>query len=119
MKKRSAKQTDLDALHQIFERTPHVFLTGFEKLTVAQDFELRKTIRAAGGNYKVIKNTLAGKAGAGTSAEPIVKGLAGMSSIAYTEGDPVALAKALTKYAKDNSSFRFKAGIVEGHVFDI
>ncbi|MBL8296145.1 MAG: 50S ribosomal protein L10 [Bryobacterales bacterium] len=119
MKKRSAKQTDLEALHQIFERTPHVFLTGFEKLTVAQDFELRKTIRAAGGNYKVIKNTLAGKAGAGTSAEPLVKGLAGMSSIAYTEGDPVALAKALTKYAKDNSSFRFKAGIVEGHVFDI
>lgn len=119
MKKRSAKQTDLEALHQIFERTPHVFLTGFEKLTVAQDFELRKTIRAAGGNYKVIKNTLAGKAGAGTGIESVVKGLAGMSSIAYTEGDPVALAKALTKYAKDNPSFSFKAGIVEGRVFDI
>jgi len=119
MKKRSDKQTDLDALHQIFAKTPHVFLTGFQKLTVAQDFELRKAVRAAGGSYQVIKNTLASKAGAGTSAEPVVKGLAGMSSIAYTEGDPVALAKVLTKYAKDHPSFSFKAGIVEGRVFDI
>jgi large subunit ribosomal protein L10 len=119
MKKRSEKQQDVTSLHEIFEKTPHVFVTGFEKLTVAQDFELRKLVREAGGRYKVIKNTLAEKAGEGTSAEPITKGLAGMTSIAYTSGDPVALAKALTKYAKDNPTFRFKAGIVEGRVFDI
>lgn len=119
MKKRSEKQADVQTLKTLFETTPHVFVTGFEKLTVLQDYELRKTVRGAGGSYKVIKNTLAEKAGAGTAAEPIVKGLAGMTSIAYTTGDPVALAKALTKYAKDNPSFTFKAGMVEGRAFDI
>jgi large subunit ribosomal protein L10 len=42
-----------------------------------------------------------------------------MTSIAYTSSDPVALAKALTKYAKDNPTFTFKAGVVEGAVFDV
>ena len=119
MKKRSEKQADVVTLREIFEKTPHVFVTGFAKLTVAQDFELRKIVRDAGGSYKVIKNTLAEKAGAGTTAEPVMKNLAGMSSIAYTVGDPVALAKALTKYAKDNPTFTFKAGLVEGRAFDI
>ena len=48
-----------------------------------------------------------------------VKSLAGRTSIAYTSGDPVALAKALTKYAKDNPELKFKAGVVEGHVIAI
>lgn len=119
MKKRSEKQDDCKSLNELFSSTPHIFLTGFEKITVAQDFELRKTVRAAGGRYKVIKNTLAGKAGPGTPAEPVMKGLRGMSSIAYTNEDPVALAKALTKYAKDHPTFTFKAGIVEGKAFDV
>ena len=42
-----------------------------------------------------------------------------MTSIAYTEGDPVALAKALAKYAKDNPEFSFKAGVVEGRVITV
>jgi large subunit ribosomal protein L10 len=45
--------------------------------------------------------------------------LRGMTSLAYTEGDPVALAKALTTYARTNPSFTFKAGIVEGRVIDV
>lgn len=119
MKDRKRKQEDVDALKKVFTDNPNVFLTAFEKLTVAQDFELRKTVRGAGGNYRVIKNTLAEKAGSGTPVEGVTKGLSGMSSIAYTAGDPVTLAKALTKYAKDNPSFTFKAGVVEGRVFDI
>lgn len=119
MKTRSEKQQDVDALKEIFRKTPHVFLTGFSKMTVSQDYELRKIVRGAGGNYKVVKNTIAQKASAGTNAEPITKGLAGMSSIVYTENDPVALAKVLTKYVKDNPAFTFKAGIVEGRVFDV
>ena len=78
-----------------------------------------KTVREAGGRYKVIKNTTAGKASKGTPAEPILQGLAGMNSIAYTGSDPVPLAKALTKYAKDNATFTFKAGVVEGRVFQV
>jgi large subunit ribosomal protein L10 len=119
MRTKSDKQTSVQALGELFRNTPHVFVAGFQSITVAQDYELRKTIRGAGGGYQVVKNNLAEKAGAGTPAEPVVTGLAGMTSIAYTTGDPVALAKALTKYAKDNPKFTFKAGIVEGRVFDI
>ncbi|MBM3794611.1 MAG: 50S ribosomal protein L10 [Acidobacteria bacterium] len=118
MKKKSEKQADLVALRDLLATTPNVFVTSFEKMTVAQDYQLRKTVRAAGGLYKVIKNTLAAKAGTGTPAESVTATLAGMTSIAYTATDPVALAKALTKYAKDNPAFTFKAGIVEGRVFN-
>ena len=119
MKNRDEKQKDLEALKKEFEASKNVFLTGYEKLTVKQDFELRKTIRGAGGKYQVIKNTIAEKAAAGTGASDLVKDLKGMTSMAWTEGDPVALAKALTKYAKDNPTFTFKAGMVEGRVIDV
>ena len=84
-----------------------------------QDFELRKTVRGAGGNYKVIKNNLAEKASEGTPAEELMRNLAGMTSLAYTAKDAVALAKALTGYAKANPTFTFKAGMVEGRVIDV
>ena len=119
MKKKSDKEKDLEALKKDFEKAQNIFVAGFEKLTVQQDFELRKTVRNAGGNYKVIKNNLAEKASQGTPAEEIMRNLAGMTSLAYTAKDPVALAKALTGYAKANPSFTFKAGMVEGRVVDV
>ncbi len=119
MKKKSEKQADVVALNKVLAETPHVFVTAFSKLTVAQDFALRKTVRQAGGLYKVVKNTVAAKAGVGTPAEPVTQTLSGMTSIAYTATDPVALAKALTKYAKENPAFTFKAGLVEGRVFNV
>lgn len=119
MKKKEDKQKDLDALRQDLEKTDNIFVTGFEKMRVDQDFELRKTIRGAGGKYRVVKNNLAEKASEGMPAEQILKGLRGMTSLAYTEGDPVALAKALTAYAKANPAFTFKAGLVEGRAIDI
>ena len=119
MKKKADKKKDVEKLRQELEGLKNLFVAGFEKLTVAQDFQLRKTIKEAGGGYQVVKNTLAGKASEGLAHEPILKNLAGMTSIAFTKKDPVALAKALTKYAKDNPTFTFKAGIVEGRVIDV
>lgn len=119
MKKREDKRREAEFLHGELERAKHVFVTSFEKLTVAQDFELRKAVRAAGGKYRVVKNNLAEKAAQGTKAEPVLQNLAGMTSLAYTETDPVALAKALTAYAKANPTFTFRAGLVEGRVIDI
>ncbi len=86
----------------------------YGKLTVEMDFELRKAVRNAGGRYRVVKNTLAERAAKGTAFETAVKDLSGRTSIAYTKGDIVALAKALTKYAKDNPELSFKAGVVDG-----
>ncbi len=119
MKKRSDKQKEVEALRAELENTYNVFVTSFEKLTVAQDFELRKVIRGAGGKYRVVKNNLVTKAAEGTRAEALLKGLQGMTSLAYTSQDPVALAKALTTYAKAVPTFTFKAGMVEGRVVDV
>jgi len=119
MKKKEDKKKDLEALRQDLERLKNLFVTGYEKLRVGQDFELRKVVRAAGGKYQVVKNNLAELASEGTPAEQVLKGLRGMTSVAYTSNDPVALAKALTAYAKANPTFTFKAGIVEGRVIDV
>ena len=119
MKKKSEKKKDLEALKKQLAQSPALFVAGFEKLTVHQDYELRKTVRGAGGSYEVVKNTIAAKASDGTPAQDALKDLKGMTSIAYTTGDPVALAKALTTYAKANPTFTFKAGVVEGRVISI
>jgi large subunit ribosomal protein L10 len=119
MKNRDDKQKDLEALRQDLERVKNLFVTGFEKLTVSQDFQLRKAVRSAGGTYRVIKNNIAEKAAEGTPSEAVLKDLKGMCSLAYTSNDPVALAKALTVYAKANPAFTFRAGFVEGRAIDV
>ncbi len=119
MKKRSEKQHDLEQLKTDLAKVSTVILTTFQGITVDEDTKLRRAVQAAGGRYRVVKNTLAERAGAGTPAEPLLKNLTGTNSIAYTATDPVSLAKALTKVAKDVPAFRFKAGVVEGRVLSI
>src|SRR5580704_10642948 len=122
MKKRNDKNDKkraAETLNGELARISTLILTTFQGITVAQDTQLRRAVQAVGGHYRVVKNTLAEHAGAGTPAEPLLKGLAGTNSISYTETDPVALAKALTKVAKDVPAFRFKAGLVEGRVLSI
>ena len=119
MKKRSEKQQDLDNLKTDLAKVSTVILTTFQGISVAEDTKLRRAVQAAGGHYRVVKNTIAERAGAGTPAEPLLKNLEGTNSIAYTAADPVALAKVLTKVAKDVPAFRFKAGMVEGRVLSI
>ncbi|MBI5283369.1 MAG: 50S ribosomal protein L10 [Candidatus Solibacter usitatus] len=119
MKDRKKKQQELEALRQQLEQAQNVFVTGFDKLTVAQDFALRKAVRGAGGMYHVVKNTIAGLAAAGLAAEAVLKGLKGTSAVASTQGDPVALAKVLTAYSKANPTFTFKAGLVEGRAINL
>ena len=91
----------------------------FSKLTVAKDFELRKVIREAGGKYRVVKNKLAAVSGKGTKVEAALQGLKGVNSVAFTSGDPVALAKVFAKWAGDNAEFTFKLGIVDGKLLDV
>jgi len=119
MKNKEDKKKDVDALRQDLTQLKNLFVTGFEKMRVNQDFELRKVVRGAGGKYRVVKNNLAEKASEGTASEQVLKGLRGMTSVVYTDSDPVALAKALTAYARTNPAFTFKAGMVEGRAIDI
>jgi large subunit ribosomal protein L10 len=119
MKKRADKKQDVEKLNGELAKISTLILTTFQGITVAQDTQLRRSVQAIGGQYQVVKNTLAERAGAGTPAEQVLKGLAGTNSIAYTQADPVALAKALTKVAKEVPVFKFKAGVVEGRVLSI
>jgi large subunit ribosomal protein L10 len=116
---RAKKAEQVEKLGKDLQKVSSLIVTTYNKLTVAQDYELRKTLRSSGARYAVVKNTLAELASKGTKSEEVLKNLSGVTSIAYTSGDPVALAKALSKYAKDNPEFTFKAGVVEGRVVSI
>ena len=116
---KAKKTAQVEKLTKDLKDVSNLVVTTYTKMTVAQDYELRKALRGVGAKYQVVKNTLAEKAAKGTKVEGALKDLAGVTSIAYTTGDPVAMAKALTKYAKDNAEFSFKVGVVEGRVINI
>jgi len=116
---RAKKTEQVEKLGQELKTVSSLIVTTYSKMTVAQDSELRKTLRNSGAKYAVVKNTLAERAAKGTAAEAVLQSLSGVNSIAYTRGDPVTLAKALAKYAKDNPELTFKAGVVEGRVISI
>src|ERR1700744_3136187 len=114
--KKAEKVTELAAE---LESSTSAIVGTFAKLTVAQDYNLRKVVRDAGGKYRVLKNKLAGRASKGTKVEAALQGLKGVSSVAYTSGDPVALTKAISTWVTDNAEFTFKLGIVDGKVISI
>ena len=116
---KAKKIEQVEALTKEFADAKHGIVGTFAKMTVEKDYELRKAVRGAGGRYRVLKNTLAERAAKGSAVADAVRDLSGVTSIAYTSGDPVALAKVLAKYAKDNPEYTFKAGIVEGRVIAI
>jgi len=76
-------------------------------------------IREAGGKYRVVKNSLAAVSGKGTKVEAALQGLKGVNSVAFTKGDPVALAKVFAKWAGENAEFQFKLGIVDGKLLTV
>ncbi|HEV2714899.1 MAG TPA: 50S ribosomal protein L10 [Terriglobales bacterium] len=116
---KAKKTQQVEKLSKDLSNVSNVVVATYTKMTVSQDYELRKALRGAGARYQVVKNTLAERAAKGTKVEGALKDLSGVTSIAYTTGDPVAMAKALTKYAKDAPEFTFKVGVVEGRVVTI
>jgi large subunit ribosomal protein L10 len=119
MKPKNKKEEELNELKKDLAEAKNIVVTQFSGITVEQDTELRQKIRATGSKYRVVKNTLAKIAAKGTPAEALAKALEGSTSIAYNNTDPVALAKALTAYAKTNPVFVFKSGMVEGRVVNL
>jgi large subunit ribosomal protein L10 len=116
---KAKKTQQVEKLSKDLSNVSHMVVATYTKMTVAQDYELRKALRGAGAKYQVVKNTLAERAAKGTKVEGALKDLAGVTSIAYTTGDPVMMAKVLTKVAKDTPEFTFKVGVVEGRVVSI
>jgi large subunit ribosomal protein L10 len=119
VKPKGKKQEELNELKKDLADATNMIVAKFQGMTVAQDSDLRQRIRAANSNYRVVKNTLVRLAAQGTPAGNLSKSFDGSTAIAYNDKDPVALAKALTAYAKTNPLFVFKAGMVEGRVVNI
>jgi len=116
---KAKKKEKIELLAGELKTSTTAIIGTFSKLTVAKDYELRKVIREAGGKYRVVKNKLAAISGSGTEVEAALKGLKGVSSVAFTAGDPVALAKVFAKWAGENSEFQFKLGIVDGKLLNV
>ena len=94
---RATKTKKVQVLTKELESSTSAIVGTFTGMTASKDFDLRKIVRAAGGSYHVVKNKLAAKASEGSKIEKALQGLKGVSAVAYTSGDPVVLAKALSE----------------------
>jgi large subunit ribosomal protein L10 len=120
MKTRERKQQDLDALTASLQDSTSAMIVSFNNLTVAKDMEFRNRLREAGAKYQVVKNTLARIAVKGTDFEQASDAFKGVTAIAWTDGDPVVLSKAVSKFMKDNAgNYTFKSGVVDGRLVDL
>jgi len=111
---RAKKESLREGYEQSLVDAPHAFLIGFRGITVTQVTELRRRIREKGGHYLVIKNTVARRASEGRALGQLEQHFEGPTAVAFSLGDPVALAKVLTDFVKEAPVLEFKAGLVEG-----
>src|SRR5438477_6019654 len=111
---RAEKEQELQDLAAAFRGADTAILVDYKGLNVPQVTELRRQLRAARAQYKVIKNTLAKKASAGTAFSSLEKHFEGTTAIAYTQDDVVALAKTLTAFMKGAPMLKVKAAVVQG-----
>jgi len=111
---RAEKEQELQDLTAAFSASDTAILVDYKGLNVPQVTDLRRQLRAAKAKYKVVKNTLARRAIKGTRFEALEKYFEGTTAIAYTETDPVALAKTLTTFVKTAPTLKIKAAVVQG-----
>ena len=111
---RAEKEQELQDLQSASNASDTAILVDYKGLNVPQVTELRRQLRGAKANYKVVKNTLAKRASKGTSFEGLDKYFEGTTAIAYTGDDAVALAKALTTFMKTAPALKIKAAVVQG-----
>lgn len=120
MKTRETKQKDLAALTESLQKSKSAMVVSFTKISVTKDQEFRASLKEAGAEYQVVKNTLARIAVKGTQFEPATEHFKGVTAIAWTENDPVILTKAISKFMKDNAdTYTFKTGVLDGRLLDL
>ena len=111
---RAEKEQELQDLNAALRKADTAILVDYKGLNVPQVTELRRQLRAARAQYKVVKNTLARRASKGTAFESLEAQFEGTTAIAYTGDDAVALAKALTAFMKGAPMLSVKAAVVQG-----
>jgi large subunit ribosomal protein L10 len=118
MLSRSEKQQHVDVLKGLLGPAQGMFVMDFTGLTVAEVTELRRRVKEADGNYRVVKNTLSRIALEESGKKQLQGLLTGPSAVAYTSRDAVQLAKALADFAKTHEHLKFRGGLVEGQLLD-
>ena len=118
MAKIEIKQPIVEEISAGIKDAQSVVLVDYRGLTVEEDTELRKQLRAAGVTYKVYKNTMMNFAFKGTDFEGLAPYLNGPSAMAYSTEDATAPARVLAEFAKNAKALEIKAGVVEGNVYD-
>lgn len=111
---REQKQDVVASYREGLAKAAHAFVIDYRGVTVPEVTELRSKIRDSGGLYAVVKNRLALLALEGSALEELKGHFEGPVAIAYTDDDPVALAKVLSEFASEVEAIEFKAGLVEG-----
>ena len=111
---RAEKETELNALQEAFRGTDSAILVDYRGLKVPEATELRRQVRGVRAQYRVVKNTLAKRALKETPFEALVGHFEGTTAVAFSGGDPVALAKVLTTFAKATPALTIKGALVQG-----
>jgi len=111
---RADKETELSQLEGVFKGADAAILIDYKGINVPQVTELRRELRKAKAGYRVVKNTLARRALKGTTFESLTAHFEGTTAVAFTETDPVALAKTLTAFMKTAPTLQIKAAVVQG-----
>ena len=111
---RADKEQELQDLAAAFKGASSAILVDYRGLSVPAVTELRRQLRGAKAQYKVVKNTIALRASKGTVLETLDSHFVGTTAVAYTGDDAVALAKALTTFMKGAPTLAIKAAVVQG-----
>ena len=111
---RAEKETEQAELEAAFRQVDTAILVDYRGVSVPQVTELRRQVRAAGASYRVVKNTVAKRAAAGTPLAGLDQHFAGPTAVVFTNNDPVAMAKALTTFTKSAPTMSIKAAVVQG-----
>ncbi len=119
MAKVEVKQPIIDEIKAKVENAASVVLVDYRGLTVEQDTRLRKSLREAGCEYKVYKNTLMKRAFEGSDFAKLDDLLDGPSAIAISKEDATAPVRILSNMAKEAEALEFKGAVVEGDFYDV
>jgi large subunit ribosomal protein L10 len=117
--KRSEKEELVKALNERFSRAKALVLTDYRGLDTTAMNALRAQLRDASVEYRVVKNTLMSRASEGTDAALLKDYFVGPSAVALSYEDPVAPAKVLVKFNKDNNKLEVRVGVLDGKVIDL
>ena len=112
------KKQQVAALTEAFQKANVGVLVNYSGITVEKDTKLRKQLREAGCEYKVVKNTMLSRAFKDAGIDGLDECLNGTTAIAYSEAGYTEAPKILSDYAKDNDNFQVKAGFIDGAAVD-